>query len=155
MAQCGEGMVVDVAANEEIDYGWVDSCMTITCFLDNGTKIGAHEAILKRVAPSIFQNVKGRLNGRKITKVKAAGAGRFWSKELTTQKDFAAANPNLAEEEAYNRFSAVSAARNYSAFQKFLSEKFGVSENDADYDEYEPGRLQIDTQGAVKWTEKT
>ena len=129
--------------------------MTITCMLDNGTKIGAHEAVLKRVAPRIFDNVKGRLGQRKITSVIAAGAGRFWSKELTTQKDFASANKDIEENEAYKRFGAVSAIQNYSPFVKFLSEGFGVATDNVQYDDYEPGRIQINTQGAVVWTAKT
>ncbi len=151
---CSEGKIVEASGTQGIDFGGVTSCMTITCILNDGTKVAAHDAIWLRVAPHIFKAILGKINSRKITKVIAAGAGSCWTPQMNSQQNLSDTlsknDPNWAKrkwDDQLEEMKPFLVSGNTDKFKQVLAWHFNVSVSAVEYHNYDFGRIQIGADG--------
>lgn len=77
-----EGRVEVAPVGAGIRYGAVTSCMTVTCYLDDGRKAGAHMVLVtgdgaQLASHQILSALRGRLDG-KVGKVELIGDFESW-----------------------------------------------------------------------------
>lgn len=161
---CSEGMVVKAKATEGIDFGGVTSCMTITCILESSgaseiNKLAAHDGVFERVKPHIFEALKGRLEGRKVARIIAAGGGSYWSPEMKSQSELWAAatsnKPVLSKTNYAGQLDILSPlliSKNVDAFIKELARQFDVNLNAISFKNWDEGRVQITAAGELVTT---
>src|SRR5712691_7749342 len=110
---CSEGQVKVVKPGQEVNYGDVTTCLTVTCVLDDNTKVVAHDGLQLRVPGGIVAKVAEvlkakELAGKKIASVDAFGVSDTWTTDLEPV-DFMAAQPK------------TSIANSRSGFENYLS----------------------------------
>ncbi|ANE74760.1 hypothetical protein [Dickeya solani] len=101
-----EDEVKSATATEGIHYPSLSSCMSITCILNNGSKVGAHAYQFGDSGITLINRMKALIGNNTVVAVKAKGHGGCWGKELQSQLDLAPvaiqrwknANPNINRE---------------------------------------------------------
>ncbi|WOA53039.1 hypothetical protein [Dickeya solani] len=101
-----EDEVKSATATEGIYYPSLSSCMSITCILNNGSKVGAHAYQFGDSGITLINRMKALIGNNTVVAVKAKGHGGCWGKELQSQLDLAPvaiqrwknANPNINRE---------------------------------------------------------
>lgn len=154
---CSEGQVVQVDKSQGIDFGGVTSCMTITCILEDGVKVAAHDGVFERVKPHIFKALKGKLNKRSVARIVVAGSGSCWTPRMGSQQDLASSfvknDPKFGGkswEEQLKMMKPFLVSKNVDNFKQILSWTFDVPKSDIEYENYDEGRIQITSGGALK-----
>lgn len=89
-AHIKENMVLNVGQNKVIIYGWITNAITITCLLNDGSKVGAHIVLFGYSGKVLIKKIKKIINTRKVIKVIVVGNGSYWGPELQDQIDIAA-----------------------------------------------------------------
>ncbi|MCI4235889.1 hypothetical protein F6X50_11185 [Dickeya dianthicola] len=101
-----ENEVRAAAAGEGIRYPSLSSCMSITCILNNGSKVGAHAYQFGDSGITLINRMKALIGNTPVAAVKAKGHGGCWGKNLQSQLELAPeaiqqwknANPNINRE---------------------------------------------------------
>lgn len=158
MIPCTEGRVVVASAADGIDFGAVNSCMTISCILDDGSKIAAHDAVFKRVQPQIVFALKGRVPaGRHITRVIAAGAGTCWTPTMESQQELASgmskADPSFKEQSWQEQDRLMfpnMITRNVARFTEVLSRDLGVDAGAVEFRDVAEGKIKLNPDGTLE-----
>ena len=153
---CTEGMVVEGGSDDGITYPSVTSCMTITCLLDGGAKVGAHDAIFQRVQPQVFMALKGKIGKRTVQKVRAAGSGSSWTPRMTSQvqlsEDFAKNDKTWASKKWSDQLAAMESfliSRNEEQFRRMLAWQFAVDLADVTFNKFDEGNIEILDDGTL------
>lgn len=148
--KCSEGEVKTAAKDEEVDFGGVTSCMTITCILEDGTKVSAHEGLEKRVSGGAYSALKSAIGSKKVAKVLAAGGGDYWSPDLKTSGEIIGDTRNLSfkqEQELLKQNKSKLIAGAKSTFVDKLKSEFGTT--DASFEDWDMGALKISSDNKV------
>jgi hypothetical protein len=153
-ATCSEGEVKEAKPDDDIDFGAVTSCMTITCILEDGGKVAAHDAIYQRVSPHIFEALKRKLDNRKVARVVAAGSGSCWTPEMQSQAELADSfqrnSGTFAQKSQLDQLADMAphlVSRNVEHFKRKLALKFGTES--VEFTDFDDGRIWIDREGHV------
>ena len=78
--KCTEGSLeYTIRPGQRLDYGYVDSCMTVSCYLDNGLVVGMHEALGARVPGGIGRLAQQAQRLGHIDSVEAMGEPTDWA----------------------------------------------------------------------------
>lgn len=77
---------------DTINFGAVTSCMTITCLLDDGSKVAAHLVQFGGSPDKTLMALKAAVQGKTVTKVVAMGDGDSWGPTLQTSEQITAAS---------------------------------------------------------------
>jgi hypothetical protein len=154
---CNEGKLVEAPRTQGVDFGSVTSCMTITCLLDDGHKVAAHDAVFERVTPHIFTALKQKIGSRTVSKVLAAGAGSCWTWDMRSQADLSQTLAQTVPGWSQSPWTAqlknmegYLISRNIASFKKKLAETFGVSVDKVEYQLYDEGAIQVLSIGVLK-----
>ena len=158
MIPCTEGRVVVASAADGIDFGAVNSCMTISCILDDGSKIAAHDAIFKRVQPQILFALKERVPAdRQIARVIAAGAGTCWTPTMESQQELASgmskADPSFKEQSWQEQDRLMfpnMITRNVARFTEVLSRDLGVAAGAVEFRDVAEGKIKLNPDGTLE-----
>jgi hypothetical protein len=148
--KCAEGEVKTAAKDEEVDFGGVTSCMTITCVLEDGRKVSAHEGLEKRVSGGAYSALKAAIGTQKVVKVLAAGGGNYWSPNLETSGQIIGDTTHLSflqEQELLERSRSKLIVGAKSKFVAKLKSEFGT--DDASFEDWDMGALKISTDNKV------
>ncbi len=154
---CNEGQLVEAPRAKGVDFGSVTSCMTITCLLDDGHKVAAHDAVFQRVTPHIFTALKQQIGTRTVSKVLAAGAGSCWTWDMRSQADLSDSLSQTVP--GWNQapwatqlknMEGYLISRNIANFRKKLADTFGVSVDKVEYQLYDEGKIQVLSIGVLK-----
>lgn len=89
---CSEGESKSARPGQDINFGSITSCMTITLTLDKGWKIAVHEGLeahprMGTAVAELDDWLKNGIPGARIKKIRAYGAGTFWTYDLKPVKD--------------------------------------------------------------------
>ncbi|WP_407321810.1 hypothetical protein [Dickeya ananatis] len=101
-----ENEVKTATAAEGIHYPALSSCMSITCILSNGSKVGAHAFQFGDYGITLINRMKALVGNNAVVAVKAKGHGGCWGKALESQAELAPiavqqwknANPTIARD---------------------------------------------------------
>lgn len=77
--------VKEAGTNDAVIYAWINTSMSITCILEDRSKVGTHVVLFGSPGDELIKNVKKLIRGRSIIKVIAVGNGRLWGPELQDQ----------------------------------------------------------------------
>lgn len=114
---------------QNLDFGPVSTCVTITCILSDGTRIGAHEGWQLRVGGGAMATLKRVIGGRKLTQVIVNGVLNewFWKKGAT---ELACQMSPEYEQASWKPIMTTGeqGARQWEDFRKWLSGQFGQVE---------------------------
>ncbi|MGH9328620.1 MAG: hypothetical protein ACRD2B_18280 [Terriglobia bacterium] len=138
------------AKSEEVDFGGVTSCMTITCILEDGTKVSAHEGLEKRVPGGAYAALKSAIGTKKVAQVLAVGGGNYWSPGLKTSGEIIGdtSNLNFLQEQALlesKRGQLIVGAKQ--EFVAKLKSEFGTEA--ASFEDWDMGTVKISSDNKV------
>ena len=89
--KCAEGESKFLQPNQEVDFGMITSCMTITLSLSNGWKIVAHDALQARPSKgNAVKELQDRLTvfpEATVTKIRAYDSGANWTYDMKTKDE--------------------------------------------------------------------
>lgn len=140
-----EDHVGTAAAADTINFGAVTSCMTITCLLDDGSKVAAH--LVQEGSPTkTFLALKAALQGKTVSKVAAVGDGASWGPKLKTSGEIisAVSDKSYMEQLAWmedNRDKYISGARE--EFEAYLLGQLGDGSTKFAFRQWDYGNLSI------------
>lgn len=146
-----EDEVKTATALDTILYPSLSSCMSITCVLNDGSKVGAHAYQFGDSGTTLTNRMIALIGTTTVTSVKAKGHGGCWGTNLQSQFDLAPtaiqnwrnANPNENRDptdlEIRPFMQALFITANTNTFTNWLNAQFGVqnatfSDMDADGD---------------------
>ena len=157
MPSCSETQVVEAPEGEEIDFGFVDSCMTVTCKLVDGPRVAGH---FVQYGPTdlMFTTMTTKIAGRLIKAIRLVGQLKSWTPDLKeqpviveratqawskTQRD-ELQNMQMDDVDAkYGEyFSQFSIAGKPDDFKAFICQKFGCPVNKMSLRPHESGNLK-------------
>jgi hypothetical protein len=157
VVKISEGEVKTGSANAKMDFGGVTTCMTITCILEDGTKVSAHEALLKRVPGTAFKALKDKIGGAKVKKVIASGGANYWTPDLDPQskvmedikkkKGIVEELSFMQEMELLEEVNSELVSGNTKAFTDKLKMEFGTS--NVTFEDYDLGNIMIDSDNSI------
>lgn len=136
---CLEGQVKVASVGQEINFGDVTTCMTITVTMKDGTRVTAHEGMFQSVGdisdmtatrlPAIVTKIQSKIESLKgsheVVSVLAKGAGGFWQPNFSI-----AADPS----------TAVPITRRKTDFESLVSSQFKAP---AKFENHDAGELRI------------
>lgn len=132
--RCVEGEFVQATADQEIDFVGMSSCMAITCIMQDGSKIAAHDALNNRVPGGGAVAKLAALVGQHdstVNNVKAVGIGSCWGPNMETSQqliDSVVVPENYdGDEVQYKRLQmrAASIENNSADFIQYLKNQLG------------------------------
>lgn len=81
---CSEGQVRTANAGQKFAFGHVDSCMTITCSLADGSRVAAHFVQFGQTQAMLGQ-MRTMIGGRTVKLIQAVGQLTTWTPDLQEQ----------------------------------------------------------------------
>ncbi|WP_052303362.1 hypothetical protein [Dickeya dadantii] len=153
-----ENEVRAAAAGEGIHYPSLSSCMSITCILNNGSKVGAHAYQFGDSGITLINRMKALIGNNIVVAVKAKGHGGCWGKNLQSQFELAPeaiqkwkdANPNINGEptdlELIPYFQPLFITADPVVFRNWLNAQFNV-QNATFTDMSIDGNVDVDANG--------
>ncbi|MFB3776121.1 MAG: hypothetical protein ACE141_00885 [Bryobacteraceae bacterium] len=156
MPQCLENQVVTAKAGEKIDFGWVDSCMTVTCNMVDGTRVAGH-FVQYGDKEAVFATMSLAIGTRLIRSIRLVGQLRSWTPDLQEQPaiiEQATKNWTKAQKDEMQKMSMIEVDRKYGkyfeqfsiagkpdAFKEYIYRKLGCPVSNMSLRAHESGLL--------------
>lgn len=133
---CYEGQSKIALPGQDISFGDVSSCMTLTLVLEDGTKLCSHEALQNRVPGGAVNKLKSMLNddrakGKKVAKVVSSGVSYFWNTDFSSIMDDSSKTTIESDTEG---------------FKKSLSSVFDAK---VEFENHDSGELKVTNDGKL------
>ncbi|EAY26344.1 hypothetical protein M23134_04622 [Microscilla marina ATCC 23134] len=158
--RCVEGEFVQATADQEVDFVGMSSCMAITCIMQDGSKIAAHDALENRVPGGgavAKLAVLVEQHESTVNNVKAVGIGSCWGPHMETSQQLidSIVMPEHfdGDVEAYKnlKLRAASIESNKDDFIQYLEDSLG---NNATFKDIGRGGPKILANGDLYYYDK-
>ena len=132
--RCVEGEFVQASSEQEIDFVGMSSCMAITCIMQDGSKIAAHDAVNHRVPGGGAVAKLAALvqqHESNVANIKAVGIGACWGPQMQTGQELIdnvqVPHDHDGDHDQYKQLQmrAASIENNKDDFIQYLKESLG------------------------------